>query len=100
MSKLVEFNVVCHSVPLIDTLVVYALRATNNQAQQYFWLDLMLLGGAFFGLVDHLWNGELFLISELANGFASGVVITLVMVVALGVTSITPVASTTTVKST
>lgn len=23
-----------------------------------------MLGGAIFGIVDHLWNGELFLISE------------------------------------
>lgn len=41
---------------------------------QYFWLNLLLLGGAIFGVVDHLWNGELLLVSEnwmmdLALGF-------------------------------
>lgn len=34
----------------------------------------MFLGAAFFGIIDHLWNGELFLISQnwmmdLALGF-------------------------------
>jgi hypothetical protein len=29
-----------------------------------FWLMLMFYGGALFGVIDHLWNGELFLVSE------------------------------------
>jgi hypothetical protein len=28
------------------------------------WLNLLLFGGAIFGVVDHWWNRELFLIGE------------------------------------
>jgi hypothetical protein len=28
------------------------------------WLILMFYGGSLFGIIDHLWNRELFLISE------------------------------------
>jgi hypothetical protein len=28
------------------------------------WLALMFYGGSLFGIIDHLWNRELFLISE------------------------------------
>ena len=52
---------VCYVVPLITTLIIYARRGSFTHS---FWLLLMLAGGSLFGLVDHLWNGELFLISE------------------------------------
>ncbi|MCD6414496.1 MAG: hypothetical protein J7L23_02595 [Candidatus Diapherotrites archaeon] len=78
---------VCYSVPLVSALIVYMWRrATHNQKPEYLWLNLMLLGGAIFGVVDHLWHGELFLISadwmlDLALGFA----ITMVIIVSWGI---------------
>ena len=59
---------VCYAVPtaalLISVIRRKALRKTDVQG---FWLNLLLLGGALFGVIDHFWNGELFLIS--ANWF-------------------------------
>jgi hypothetical protein len=40
-------------------------------------LNLMLYGASMFGVIDHLWNRELFLISEnVAKDLLLGVVIT------------------------
>ncbi|MBU1974806.1 MAG: hypothetical protein KKG59_00205, partial [Nanoarchaeota archaeon] len=41
------------------------------------WLNQLFLGGAIFGVVDHLWHGELFLLGEKPlMDLALGVVIT------------------------
>ena len=91
---------VCYSIPLISALIVYLWRRTTNiHSPKYLWLNLLLAGGALFGVVDHLWNGELFLIS--ANwqmDLALGVVITLVIIAAWGIMLITPTISKTTVR--
>jgi len=45
------------------------------------WLNLLLAGGTIFGVVDHLWNGEIFLIGEnVLLNLLLGVVITTVIV--------------------
>jgi hypothetical protein len=45
------------------------------------WLNLLLIGGAIFGVVDHLWNGEIFLIGDnLVLDLMLGVTITTVIV--------------------
>jgi len=45
-------------------------------------LTLLLLGGAIFGIVDHLWNGELFLIGEnIGYDILLGSVITIITIV-------------------
>lgn len=36
----------------------------KKQTLRLFWLILMFYGGSLFGVIDHLWNGELFLVSE------------------------------------
>ena len=42
-----------------------------------FWLMLIFYGGSLFGIVDHLWNGELFLVSqEWVKDIVLGIVIT------------------------
>lgn len=46
-----------------------------NENPRQPWLTLLLAGGGMFGFVDHLWNGQLFLIgpnilSDLALGTA------------------------------
>lgn len=56
---------VCYAVPAIAAIVHYGMRkkVSNWRNNTYlWWLNMMLLGGAIFGVVDHLWNGELFLI--------------------------------------
>jgi hypothetical protein len=59
---------VCYIVPLVATILGTAhSKASDRHSVKEFWLNIMLLGGALFGLIDHFWNGQLFLIS--ANWF-------------------------------
>ena len=54
---------VCWIVPLTATLIgFFGRKSFNWKGARSFWLNIMLLGGAIFGAIDHLWNGELFLI--------------------------------------
>ncbi|MDH7517717.1 MAG: hypothetical protein QHH19_05175 [Candidatus Thermoplasmatota archaeon] len=76
---------VCYAVPTVAAIVHYATRKkvvswrTNTH---HLWLNLLLLGGAIFGVVDHLWNGELFLIGEnIFFDLLLGVTITVAMFV-------------------
>jgi len=49
----------------------------------HLWLSLLLGGGALFGVVDHLWNGELFLIGDnIVFDLALGGAITLTIIIA------------------
>ncbi len=53
----------CWTVPLIATLLTYIGRHTSHSKDIHgFWLNIMLLGGTVFGVIDHLWYGELFII--------------------------------------
>jgi hypothetical protein len=67
---------VCYAVPLVATLIGFIGRkAFHRDGTHGFWLNIMLLGGSVFGFVDHLWNGELFLlgpnmVSDITLGFA------------------------------
>ncbi len=50
-----------------------------------FWLTLLFWGGALFGVIDHLLNGELFLVSEnVAWDLLLGAIITLAILLAWG----------------
>jgi len=66
---------VCYAVPLVATVITYIVRKTGHHRDVHsFWLNLMFLGGALFGGIDHLWNGELFLLGpglmmDMALGF-------------------------------
>lgn len=79
----------CYIVPLIAAIAHYGLRKKikgfDNVHQ--LWLNLLFLGGAVFGVVDHIWNKELFLIGEnLVFDLMLGVLITVVIfIVWLGV---------------
>ena len=54
---------VCYSVPLAATIIVALKRKLSGKTtKEGLWLNLLLLGGSLFGIIDHLWNGELFLI--------------------------------------
>lgn len=60
----------CYTVPTIAAILHYAkYRNTNSKHKK--WLGHLFLGAAIFGMVDHLWNGELFLysVSDVMLGF-------------------------------
>jgi hypothetical protein len=67
---------VCYTIPLITTIVIFATRKHLQQRiPRINWLNQLLAGGAVMLVIDHLWNGELFLIGEgvlldLVLGFA------------------------------
>jgi len=71
---------VCYAVPAVAAIIHYGTRKKVESwktSTHHLWLNLMLLGGAIFGIVDHLWNGELFLIGEnIASDLLLGVAIT------------------------
>ena len=66
---------VCYIVPTVASVIEYVRnRKIKQKPPHKNWLNLMFLGGALFGIIDHLWNGELFLIganwvSDLTLGF-------------------------------
>jgi hypothetical protein len=72
---------VCYLVPMLAALVHSGFRkkVKRMNANPYQrWLSLLLAGGAMFGVIDHLWNGELFLIGpNILSDLALGTVITL-----------------------
>lgn len=44
--------------------IVTTFMWKSKKTLRLFWLMLLFYGGALFGIIDHLWNGELFLVSE------------------------------------
>jgi len=72
---------VCYMVPM---LVAFAHQVARkkvkkmNDSDHQLWLSLLLFGGASFGMIDHLWSGELFLVGQnLLADLALGAVITM-----------------------
>jgi hypothetical protein len=53
---------VCYVVPLVVAFISSAVWGARKRGPAGWWLNLLLCGGAIFGIVDHLWHGELFLI--------------------------------------
>ena len=78
----------CYTAPLVGA-VVTSLAWGRTKNVKVWWLTLMFYGGALFGVIDHFWNGELFLISEnIISDLLLGVTITAVILVFWGVTVI------------
>ncbi len=77
---------VCYAVPTSALIVThFARRKMRMSDKEGNWLELMLLGGATFGVIDHWWNGELMLIGDnIASDLLLGFVITLGIFVAWG----------------
>ena len=75
----------CYTIPLAAAIITTVLWRRNKELKIW-WLNLLLYGGALFGIVDHIWNGELFLISEsLAEDLSLGGVITAAVFACWGV---------------
>ena len=76
----------CYAAPLIGA-VVTSVAWGRTRSVKVWWLTLLFSGGALFGVIDHLWNGELFLISEnIVSDLLLGVAIVAVILVSWGVT--------------
>jgi len=77
----------CYAVPLAATLILAVKRRTSiKKTKEMLWLNLLLLGGSLFGVIDHFWNGELFLLgSNLLADLSLGVTITLGTFAAWGI---------------
>jgi hypothetical protein len=70
----------CYTVPIAASVVTTYLWKKKNKDPRIWKLSLMLYGASIFGFVDHLWNGELFLISgNVAKDLLLGVTITAVI---------------------
>ena len=57
----------CYSIPLAAAILHYGMRRKVTKwkhSVHHLWLNLLFAGAAIFGVIDHLWNGELFLIGE------------------------------------
>jgi len=72
----------CYVGPLAAAAVT-TLAWRKNKSINVWWLMLMFYGASLFGVIDHLWNGELFLISkEWAKDLSLGIVITMAIFIA------------------
>jgi len=66
----------CYIVPTIAAITTTFVWK-KNKALKLWWLLLMFYGGSLFGMIDHLWNRELFLVSkDWIKDLGLGVVIT------------------------
>ncbi|MFH1258134.1 MAG: hypothetical protein ABIG96_05125 [Candidatus Micrarchaeota archaeon] len=68
---------VCYAVPTATALAIFVGRKLFHKEHdgKSFRLGQLMLGGTVFGVVDHWWNGELFLlgpniVADLMLGFA------------------------------
>lgn len=75
----------CYAVPVAGAIVTSVLWSKARNIK-ILWLNLLFWGGALFGVIDHLWNGELFLVSEnIVSDLMLGVTITVAIMVWWGV---------------
>ena len=76
----------CVTIPAIAACVHYFMRKKKPEwkaSQKHKWLNLLWAGGAIFGIIDHAWNKELFMISpNLFSDLMLGVTITVVIYLA------------------
>lgn len=77
----------CWSIPTTSAIIVAIVRkGQNRKAPQTLWLNLLLLGGALFGVIDHIWNKELFLVGpNPLKDIGLGVVITIAIFIVWGI---------------
>jgi len=74
----------CYTAPVLGAIVA-SVAWKKTGSPKAWWLTLLFGGGALFGVVDHWWNGELFLISpDIGRDLLLGVVISAVILIAWG----------------
>jgi energy-coupling factor transporter transmembrane protein EcfT len=72
----------CYAGPVAGALIS-SLVWNRTKSVKVWWLMLLYFGGALFGVIDHLWNKELFFISgDSVKDLLLGVVITLSIFIA------------------
>ncbi len=74
---------VCYIAPTLATIAVFVFRKIWEKKPNVhsYWLNILLLGGSIFGVVDHLWNGKLLLFGEnTIMDISLGITITITMV--------------------
>lgn len=72
----------CYLGPTTAAIVTTCMWKSKKRVS-VFWLMLMFYGASLFGIIDHLWNGELFLVSEAwVKDCMLGIVITAGLVLA------------------
>lgn len=78
---------VCYAIPLAAGIINAVRRKTfHKKDQEGFWLNLLFMGSSIFGVIDHLWNGELFLVGpNIASDLALGATITTGVFVSWGI---------------
>lgn len=74
----------CYTVPLAASIIT-TIRGRQKKDAKLHWLNFLLYGGALFGVIDHIWNGELFLVSSWLKDIALGFVITAVIFAVWGI---------------
>ncbi len=74
----------CYTIPLAGAITT-SLLWKKKKSPRLWWLCLLFSGASLFGVVDHLWHGELLLISEnWVKDLGLGAVITLAIFVSWG----------------
>lgn len=66
----------CYIVPVAGAIITSLICRKKREAKIW-WLNLMFCGGALFGIIDHIWNGELFASQNIVKDLSLGVVISL-----------------------
>ena len=75
----------CYTVPLAAAIAT-TLRGRKVKSHNLARLNLMLYGASLFGVIDHLWNGELFLVpANLSRDLVLGGVITAAVLAGWGI---------------
>ncbi len=76
----------CYVAPVMGAVITSVLWGKKKSVKVW-WLTLMFGGGALFGIIDHLWNGELFFISEnIVSDLLLGIAIAAAILVVWGMT--------------
>jgi len=77
----------CYAVPTTVALLSIVFRRKFNLHTKYAqWFTMLFSGGSVFGIIDHLWNGELLLIGpNLAGDLLLGLAITGTLLTVWGV---------------
>ena len=72
-------------VPALAAIIHFFLRGKIPSMKNniyHIWLNLLFVGGAIFGVVDHIWHGELFILgAKPILDLALGVTITLIILI-------------------